>query len=182
MLGKKQNGLGYIKSDRQGTPSLGGTGETGMTDVERYLRSYWFATRSIGRLLFDLDAAKAAYTAAQEYLPSSLGAVDESGVKTQQHESAVETAAIIAASQYKAEVMSIERRLTAERAQKERIEQAVADAKLDAREQAYVRIRYFENRRVQAVAQRLYCSCATCGRIRERVLERIGHVLEEAET
>ena len=113
--------------------------------------------------------------------PAAMGALSESGVKTRRQESPVEIAAVIAASQYKAEVMSIERRLEKERAQITQVEQTMAEAGLDARERAYVRLRYFENRAVQAVAQRMYCSCATCGRIRTRALKKIGRVLKETE-
>jgi len=53
------------------------------------------------------------------------------------------------------------------------VEQAVSSAALEPREEEYVRLRYFENRSVEATAQRLYCSIATCGRIRESALKKI---------
>jgi len=150
-----------------------------MTFVERYLKDYWFAARSIGRLMLDLDAAKAAYEDACGYLPSA-GAMNASGVKTQRGDSPVEISAILAVQQYKAEAQSIARRLRDERETMRRIELVVAAAGLSARETAYVRLRYFENRSVQAVCQRLYCSAATCGRTREAVLEKLSRVLPEA--
>jgi DNA-directed RNA polymerase specialized sigma24 family protein len=78
---------------------------------------------------------------------------------------------------------SIEKRLEAERRRAAMVESAVTRAGLDPREEEYVRLRYFENRSVEATAQRLYCSIATCGRIRESALGKIeagGRALAEA--
>lgn len=150
-----------------------------MTMMERYLKDHWFASRSIGRLMLDLSAAKAAYEDACAYLPSA-GAMNISGVKARRESSMVEITAIFAVEQYKAEAQSIARRLKRERETMRRIEQAVALAGLDPRENDYVRLRYFENRSVQAVSQRLFCSMATCGRIRAAVLEKMARAMPDA--
>lgn len=102
---------------------------------------------------------------------------DASGVKTRRRQSPVELSAIIASEQHRAQMMSIAERLEGERQCLRRIEKTVADAQLDARESAYVRLRYYENNTVQAVAQRMYCSAATCGRIRGRVVKKVGRVI-----
>jgi DNA-directed RNA polymerase specialized sigma24 family protein len=120
-----------------------------MNSTENFLLEYWFARRSIGRLMMDLGAAKAA----QESVPAPDG--EAPGAKAH--------AARALASQRCAEVMSIEARLAQERATLARIEAAVAAARLSPREREYVRLRYFENRSVQAVSQRLYVSPATAG-------------------
>ena len=44
-----------------------------------------------------------------------------------------------------------------------------------------MRLRYYENNTVQAVARRMYCSVATCGRIRARVVNKVGHVIDAKE-
>ena len=55
-----------------------------------------------------------------------------------------------------------------------RIEEAVNRAGLSEREREYVRLRYFENRSMLSVCQRLYVSPATGGRIREKALYKLG--------
>ena len=143
-----------------------------MRETERFLKDYWYATRSIGRLMLDLAAAKHAYEQSRESLPISEGFA-KAGKRQGYAQSPVERAAIIAVDQYYAEVLSIERRLNEERRTIALIEQAVSDAGLTAPEAGYVRLRYFESRSVEAAAQRLYCSVATCGRLRVSALNKI---------
>jgi DNA-directed RNA polymerase specialized sigma subunit len=85
----------------------------------------------------------------------------------------VEYSAVLIVDHYRAEMESIEKRLAAERRRAALVEQTVKNARLDEREEEYVRLRYFENRSVEATAQRLYCSIATCGRIRESALKKM---------
>lgn len=146
-----------------------------MREVERYLKDHWYATRSIGRLMLDLAAAKHAYEQSRESLPVSEGFA-KAGKRQGCAQSPVERAAIIAVDHFYAEVLSIERRLSDERCTIARIEQAVSDAGLTSPEAGYVRLRYFESRSVEAAAQRLYCSVATCGRLRVSALDKIEKV------
>lgn len=143
-----------------------------MNDTERFLRERWFAKRSIGRLMMDLSLAKAAYQ--QSYQDASL-TCDLTRARGGQRSSIspVEYSAILVVDHYRAEMESIEKRLTSERLKAAAVEQAVSSAMLEPREEEYVRLRYFENRSVEATAQRLYCSIATCGRIRESALRKI---------
>ncbi len=143
-----------------------------MREAERFLKDYWYATRSIGRLMLDLSAARQAYEQSLTSLSVSGGFVKAAGRQRTGH-SAVERAAVIAVDQFHAEVMSIEKRLLHERSILSRIEQMVRDAGLTAPEAGYVRLRYFEGRSVEAAAQRLYCSAATCGRLRVSALSKI---------
>jgi DNA-directed RNA polymerase specialized sigma subunit len=124
-----------------------------MRAIERFLREYWFAQRSIGHMMLDLGAAKAAAQCAAE--------VD--GV-----------AARAMAAQRQAEVKSIARRLAEERTLMARIETALKDARLTEREREYVKLRYFENRSAEAVCQRMYISSATGGRIRAAALKKLS--------
>jgi DNA-directed RNA polymerase specialized sigma24 family protein len=109
-------------------------------------------------------------------MPVSGGYVKAGGQPRSRH-SAVERAAVIAVDQFHAEVLSIEKRLMHERSTLARIEQTVNMAGLTAPEAGYVRLRYFEARSVEAAAQRLYCSVATCGRLRVSALNKIERVL-----
>jgi len=150
-----------------------------MREAERYLKDYWYATRSIGRLMLDLSAARQAYEQSLTSLPVSGGYVKAAG-RQRTGSSAVERAAVLAVDQFHAEVLSIEQRLMYERSTLSRIEQTVRDAGLTAPEAGYVRLRYFEGRSVEAAAQRLYCSAATCGRLRVSALGKIERVLNNA--
>lgn len=143
-----------------------------MTETERFLREKWFAQRSIGRLMMDLSLAKRAY---QESYADASVTCDLTKARSGQRSSLspVEYSAVLIVDHYRAEMESIEKRLNAERMRCEIIERAVKDARLDPREEEYVRLRYFENRSVEATAQRLYCSLATCGRIRESALRKV---------
>ncbi|MGE5494431.1 MAG: sigma factor-like helix-turn-helix DNA-binding protein [Burkholderiales bacterium] len=143
-----------------------------MTETERFLRERWYAQRSIGRLMMDLSLAKRAYE--ESYNDASL-TCDLTKARSSQRStlSPVEYSAVLVVDHYRAEMESIEKRLAAERRKAAMIEQAVKQAGLDPREEEYVRLRYFENRSVEATAQRLYCSLATCGRIRESALRKI---------
>lgn len=143
-----------------------------MREVEQFLREYWYATRSIGRLMLDLAASRHAYEQSCESLSMPDGFA-RAGRRQRAAHSPVERAAIIAVDQFRAEVESIERRLEGERRTVKRVEQAVCDAGLTAPEAGYVRLRYFEGRSVEAAAQRLYCSVATCGRLRVSALAKI---------
>ncbi len=152
-----------------------------MKEAERFLKDYWYATRSIGRLMLDLSAARQAYEQSLTSLPGSGGYVKAIRQQRTFH-SAVERAAIIAVDQFHAEVLSIEKRLMHERSTLSHIEQTVQAAGLTAPEAGYVRLRYFESRSVEAAAQRLYCSAATCGRLRVSALEKIERVLSDTES
>ncbi len=152
-----------------------------MKEAERFLKDYWYATRSIGRLMMDLSAARQAYEQSLTSLPVSGGYVKASRQQRNEH-SAVERAAVIAVDQFHAEVLSIEKRLLQERSTLSRIEQTVNNAGLTAPEAGYVRLRYFEARSVEAAAQRLYCSVATCGRIRVSALNKITRLLNDTKT
>lgn len=147
-----------------------------MKDAERFLKDYWYATRSIGRLMLDLTAARQAYEQSLTSLPVTDGFVKAQG-KHRTISSPVERAAVIAVDQFHAEMLSIEKRLSDERRTLAAIEQTVEKAGLTAPEAGYVRLRYFESRSVEAAAQRLYCSVATCGRLRVAALGKIERVL-----
>lgn len=143
-----------------------------MTDTERFLRERWFAQRSIGRLMMDLSLAKRAY---QESYADASVTCDLTKARSGQRSklSPVEYSAVLVVDHYRAEMESIEKRLAAERRKAALVEHAVSSAGLEPREEEYVRLRYFENRSVEATAQRLYCSLATCGRIRESALRKV---------
>lgn len=143
-----------------------------MREVELFLKEYWYAKRSIGRLMLDLAAARHAYEQSYESIPVSNG-FSEAGKRRGNAQSPVERAVLIAVDHFRAEVESIERRLEEERRTMEQIETAVYRAGLIAPEAGYVRLRYFEGRSVEASAQRLYCSLATCGRLRVSALGKI---------
>jgi DNA-directed RNA polymerase specialized sigma subunit len=141
----------------------------------------WYAKKSIGRLLIELSLAKSAYKQAAEDCPVTY---DYSKVRTKRQRSGlspVEYSAVLLVDQYRAEVESIERRLASERAKAEEIETALKNAGLSKREEEYIRVRYFENRTVEATAQRLFCSPATCGRLRESVLFKLEHIGEDCQ-
>ena len=147
-----------------------------MRKVEQFLKDHWYATRSIGRLMLDLSAARHAYEQSCQSLPVTQGYLKACGTSSTR-QSPVEKAAIIAVDQFHAEVKSIELRLGDERRTVTQIEQAVRNACLSAPEANYVRLRYFENRSVEAVSQRLFCSAATCGRLRVSALDKIERAL-----
>lgn len=143
-----------------------------VTETERFLRERWFAAKSIGRLMMDLSLAKNAYT--QSYEDASV-TCDITKARSSQRSnlSPVEYSAILVVDHYRAEMESIEKRLLDERRRAATVEQTVKNAGLEPREEEYVRLRYFENRSVEAAAQRMYCSVATCGRIRESALSKV---------
>lgn len=143
-----------------------------MNDTERFLKERWFAQRSIGRLMMDLSLAKSAY---QQSYQDACVTCDYTKARSGQRSSLspVEYSAILVVDHYRAEMESIEKRLLTERRRAEAVEHAVKTASLEPREEEYVRLRYFENRSVEATAQRLYCSVATCGRVRESALRKI---------
>lgn len=147
-----------------------------MREIEIFLKDYWYATRSIGRLMLDLSAARHAYEQSRQYIPSTGGLI-KTNKSRYAHDSAVEKAVILAVDQFRAEVESIERRLNYERRTIEIIEQTVANARLSAPEAAYIRLRYFEGKSVEASAQRLFCSVATAGRIRVCALDKIENAV-----
>ncbi len=149
-----------------------------MKDAERFLKDYWYATRSIGRLMMDLTAARQAY----EHSLNSLSVTDgyvKTQTKNRSISSPVERAAVIAVDQFHAEMLSIEKRLKDERRRLAEIERTVEEAGLSAPEAGYIRLRYFEARSVEAASQRLYCSVATCGRLRVSALKKIERVINE---
>lgn len=141
-----------------------------MNAVEYYLREYWFARRSIGRMMMDLSAAQAALA---QYCERSANARADAMCPEEASGPAAHAARIII-GQHRAEVRTIEARLAQERATLSRIEQALTDAGLSEREREYVRLRYFENRSAEAVCQRLFVSPATGGRIREAALKKLA--------
>jgi DNA-directed RNA polymerase specialized sigma subunit len=146
-----------------------------MTEVERYLHEHWFATRSIGRLMMDLTLSKNAYL--QSHEDASLTCdYDKIRVKQRSNLSPVEYSAILVVDHYRAEMESIEKRLQDERRRIAMIEHTVRTAQLDTREDDLIRLRYYENRSIEATAQKLFCSTATYSRIRESALEKIGKV------
>ncbi len=149
-----------------------------MIDAERFLKDYWYATRSIGRLMMDLTAARQAYEHSLNSLPVTDGYV-KTQIKHRSISSPVERAAVIAVDQFYAEMLSIEKRLKDERRRLADIERAVEEAGLSAPEAGYIRLRYFEARSVEAASQRLYCSVATCGRLRVSALKKIERVINE---
>lgn len=143
-----------------------------MTDTEQFLRDRWFAGRAIGRLLLDLSLAKSAY----EQACSGINTCDLTRIRQKRRNGAlspVEYSAILIIDNCRSQMESIERRLEQERATVSDIDKAVCLACLSGREEDYVRFRYFENRSVEATAQRMFCSLATCGRIRESALFKI---------
>lgn len=142
-------------------------------NAEEYLKQYWFEQRRIGRLMLDLTMAKHAYEQSYNDLPSAH-AYRQLPREKRQRLSPVERTALVVIDQYRAEVESIEKRLGSARQAVAAIEHTVRAAGLSARETDYVRMRYFENRRVESVAQKLYCSTATCRRIRRSALCKIG--------
>jgi len=144
-----------------------------MSSLERYLREYWFAKKSVGRLLIELSLAKHAYEESYSFVAIS-GDYERIKIKEKKNISSVELAAIVIVDEYKAAVMSIEKRIVCERKKAQAIEESVDKVRLNAREAEYVRLRYFENKSARTVAQRLYCSSATCGRIRQSALRKIG--------
>lgn len=150
-----------------------------MADVEMFLRDYWHAKRSIGRLMLELSEAKRAYELGAGSLPSSLGMVRE-GSRQRRGGSPVERAAILLVDQLSAEVKSIEKRLDEERRAMAHIEAVVDAAGLSLRETEFVRLRYYENRSLEAAAQRLYCSSTTCWRIKNGALKKIEAAMDGA--
>ena len=151
-----------------------------MNETEQFLKERWYALRCIGTLMIDLTLAEGAYRRSYDDVALTC---DYEKLRTREKRflSPVERAAIIVVDNYRAEVESIERRLIRERSKAALVEKTVKDAGLSAREAAYVRLRYFENRSVTSVAQRLYCSAATCGRLRESALKKIERVRCEGE-
>ena len=152
-----------------------------MTETEAFLRERWYAGRCVRRLLIDLTLAK---SACEEAYASCGLSCDYSEINTQKQRSSlspVEYSAILVADHYRAEMESIESRLSSERVRAMLVERAVKAARLSQREEDYVRLRYFENRSVEATAQRLYCSPATCGRLRESALSKIEDAMEGGE-
>lgn len=147
-----------------------------MREAERFLRDYSYAKRNIGRLMLDLSTARQAYEQSLESVPVSSGFV-RAGGGHRAGQSPVEKAAVLAVDQFHAEVLSIEKRLRQERQTLDNIEQTVSRAGLTAPEAEYVRLRYFEGKSVEAAAQRLFCSVATCGRLRVAVLRKVEAVL-----
>lgn len=148
-----------------------------MTKTEEFLKERWYVEKCIKRLLLDLSLAKSACEEAYSNCGLSCGGHE---IKTQRQRSSlspVEYSAILVADQYSAEMESIERRLESERARAMIIDRAVKTAGLTQREEDYVRLRYFDNRTVEATAQRLFCSPATCGRLRESALSKLDYVL-----
>jgi DNA-directed RNA polymerase specialized sigma24 family protein len=147
-----------------------------MTAIEQYLKNYWFATRNIGRLMLDLNAAKHAYEESYGSVPISK--YHELRVKQRKNISPTELAYLIEVNQYSAEVESIETRLREERATIAVIECTVRKAKLAPREEEYVRLRYYENQPAHLVARKMYCSESTAALIRNRALEKVKTVMK----
>ncbi len=147
-----------------------------MNSVERYLTEYWYAKKSIGRLMIDLSLANHVYEQSYSYVHIS-GNYERIRTKEKKNLSSVELAAVIILDERKAEIRSIEKRLTEERKRITDIENTVEKARLCARETDYVRLRYFEKNSAETVAQRLFCSAATCGRIRQSAVKKIEQIM-----
>lgn len=144
-----------------------------MKYIESYLKEHWYTTKRIGRLMMDLSLARQAYEESYENLPSSCDyKIVKSGNRS--NASPVELTAIITIDQHRAEVQRVEKQLKAARRLTAEIEKVVLDAGLSERENEYVRLRYFQNYRAVSVAQRMFCSAATCGRLRLSSIEKIG--------
>jgi len=77
-----------------------------------------------------------------------------------------------------AQVESIERRMQETKTQIDAIEETVNKAKLTSRENEYVSLRYYRDMSAQAVAQRMFVSDATSGRIRCAALVKIKKVMK----
>lgn len=143
-----------------------------LTEVELFLRDYWHAKRGIGRLMLELSEARRAYEQGASSLPSSLGNIRE-GSRSGRAGSPVERAAILLVDHLSAEVKSIEKRLAEERRAMAHIEAVVQAARLSVKETELVHLRYFENRTLEACAQRLYSSPSTCWRLKNDALDKI---------
>lgn len=143
-----------------------------MTETEKYLREYWYARKNIRHLLIDLKLAKSAY---QEACGNYGSSANYSKIKTKERSrlSPVEYSVILAVDLYRTELENIERKLEEERRRITIIEKIVKVSKLSRHEEDYVRLRFFENRNLEDTAQRMYCSIATCGRLRESALKKI---------
>lgn len=137
------------------------------------MKEHWYTTKRIGRLMLDLSLARQAYEDSYCSLSSSCDyKIVKSGNRN--NASPVELTAIITIDQHRAEVQRIEEQLKKARRMTAMIEKTVMDAQLTERESEYVRLRYFQNYRAISVAQRMYCSAATCGRLRLSAIDKIG--------
>ena len=149
-----------------------------MRDVEKYLLEHRHLSQEYRRLLLDLTLAQHAYEESYNNMPSSCN-YDTVRDRNRNIAKPVEIKAMIIIDQFRAEVSSIERRLNETRTQIEAIEAMVGRAHLTMRESEYVRLRYFSDLSAQAVAQRMYVSVATGGRIRCNALKKVEKVMGE---
>jgi len=150
-----------------------------MDNVEMFLRDYWQARRSVARLIQELKEAQTAYELGAASLPSSGGMV-RMGDRQYSGTSSVERAAMLLVDELGAEVKAIEKRLAQERQAMAYIEAMVGSAGLRKQEMEFIRLRYFENLGVEAVAQRMFCSLSTCWRLKKRAIAKIGAALSGA--
>ncbi len=149
-----------------------------MERAEALLKEYYYLKKESKKLMTDLSLAKHAYEHSMNELPSSCR---YSVVKSKDKRIAkpVEVNVMIMLDEYWAQVESIKKRLEDTRAKIEKIENAICKAGLDARQREYISLRYFSNLSAEAVSQRMYCSTATCRRIRRAVLKRIEETIKE---
>ena len=149
-----------------------------MEQAEALLKDYWYFKKEIKRLMTDLLLAKHAYEHSMCELPSSCR---YSIVKSKNRQIAkpVEINVMIMLDEYRAQMESIEKLLEKTREGLRRIEEAVERASLSARQQEYIRMRYYANLSAEAVSQRMYCSASTCRRIRRSALERIEEAMKK---
>ncbi len=146
------------------------------SEVERYLKEYWYADKAVGRLVHDLDIARDKYNRNIDSTVISCGSV-KTGTNNNTT-SPTERAAILAERVYSDEIAEIERQLNTERGKKERIDKEISEAALTRREDEYVRMRYKENRSVRYISMILGKDERTCQRIRIEALGKIGEVIE----
>jgi len=149
-----------------------------MRDVEKYLWEHRHLSQEYRRLLLDLTLAQHAYEESYNNMPSSCN-YETVRERNRNIAKPVEIKAMIIIDQFRAEVSSIERRLNETRTQIEAIDVTVNWAHLTIRENEYVRLRYFSDLSAQAVAQRMFVSDATGGRIRTYALKKVKKVMEE---
>ena len=152
-----------------------------MKQIEEMLKDYWYLKRDAKRLMLDLSMAQHAYEHCMHELPSSCR---YSVIKSKNRRIAkpVEINVIIMIDEYRAQVESIEKRLEKTRTAMARIDDILYKAELDARQGEYIRLRYFENMSAEAVSRKMFCSEATCRRIRRDTLEKVSNVLKEPDT
>lgn len=149
-----------------------------MKQIEGLLKERWYLERDLKRLRMDLSLAQDAYENSSGQMPSSCR---YSVVKDRNRKIAkpVEINAMIVIDEYRAQVESIEKQLNKIKTKIDCLEGILERAGLSARQEEYIRLRYFKNLSAEATAQRLYCSSSTCRRIRKAAFDKIMEVYEK---